>query len=83
MVMDAQSTALRTLAPNELALVSGGVSGDEFLASAGAGAVIGAYIGSMVLGPISIAYGLGMGAFVGGFFGGAYYAAGELIDYCF
>jgi hypothetical protein len=83
MVMNAQSTAWRTLAPDELALVSGGFSGDEFLASAGAGAVIGAYIGGVLLGPMSMAYGLGMGAFVGGFFGGAYYAAGELIDYCF
>jgi hypothetical protein len=73
----------RTLAPDELALVSGGLSGDEFLASAGTGAVIGAYIGSVLVGPFSLGYGLGMGAFVGGFFGGAYYAAGELIDYCF
>jgi hypothetical protein len=81
--MNAQATTLRTLAPNELASVSGGFSGDEFLASAGTGAAIGTSIGIMVIGPISWSYGAVMGAFVGGFFGGAYYAAGELIDYCF
>jgi hypothetical protein len=81
--MNAQSTGLRALAPNELAAVSGGFSTDEFLASAGTGAVIGASIGIMLLGPINFGYGAGMGALVGSFFGGAYYAAGELIDYCF
>jgi hypothetical protein len=81
--MNAQPTTLRTLAPKELALVSGGFSADEFLASAGAGAAIGTSIGIMVIGPISWSYGAAMGAFVGGFFGGAYYAGSELIDYCF
>jgi hypothetical protein len=81
--MNAQSTGLRALAPHELAVVSGGFSGDEFLATAGAGAVIGASIGIMLLGSMNFGYAAGMGAFVGGFFGGAYYAAGELIDYCF
>jgi Bacteriocin class II with double-glycine leader peptide len=81
--MNAQSTGLRALRPDELAAVSGGFSADEFLASAGAGAAIGASIGITLLGPINFGYGAGMGAFVGGFFGGAYYAAGELIDYCF
>jgi hypothetical protein len=67
--MKAQSMGLRALAPHELAVVSGGFSGDEFLASAGAGAAIGASVGIMLLGSIN--------------FGCAYYAAGELIDYCF
>lgn len=81
--MNAHSMNLRTLAPEELALVSGGFSADEFLASAGAGAVIGAFIGITLLGTMNLGYGAGMGAFVGGFFGGAYYVGGELIDYCF
>jgi hypothetical protein len=81
--MNAQPTAWRVLAPGELAAVSGGFNGGEFLASAGAGAAMGASVGITVLGPFGPAYGAVMGAFVGSFFGGAYYAANELIDYCF
>ena len=85
--MNSEPMTMRELTASDAAAVSGGTSGEEFLASAATGAASGAAIGASIgfgFGvPIGAAYGAAVGGFVGGFWGGVQYAAGELFDYCF
>lgn len=84
--MNGCATAVRGLTTAETTTVSGG-DGQQFLGYVGEGAAIGGAIGAPIGAAFfpgaGIAFGAFAGGFIGGFFGGAYYAIGELGDYCF
>jgi hypothetical protein len=76
--------AVREVTAEEAGLVGGGEwSNAEFAAYSAYGSELGASAGAALFGSASPVGAVVFGGLIGGALGGMYYAAGELMDYCF